>query len=216
MEDPNVTFEPAGHPDRQPTHVPRPSLNHDQLGAVLAQIRDSETRPSVKNSLIFNALTAARGVEVCNANWDEFDLEANTWTVPPNHTKNSRQHLVPLSSQAIAILRHTQSLHHHRNDVVFQPARAKRLSPAMMLATLKDLNPPTILHGFRTSFSNWAAERRDTNLLVVEACLAHQPICTHAEMVRSHDFFELRRELLQEWANYLQETMGPVISPKDM
>ena len=216
MEDPNVTFEPADHPDRQPAHVPRPSLNDDQLGAALAQIRDSETRSAVKNGLIFTALTAARGVEVCNANWDEFDFEINTWTVPASHTKNGRQHLVPLSAQAIAILRHTQSLHHHRDDVVFQPARAKRLSPAMMLATLKRLNLPTGLHGFRTSFRNWAVERHDTNPMVVEACLAHQPIYTQVEMMRSRDLFELRRELLQEWGNHLQETMGPVISPKDM
>ena len=221
MKDPKATFqpthlEPTDHLGHQPAHVPPPSSNHDQLGAALAQIIDSETCPSVKNSVIFTALTAARGVEVRNANWDEFDLEANIWTVPASHTKNGKKHLVPLSSQSVEILRHTQSLHHHRNDVVFQPARAKRLSQAMMLATLKGLNPPAVLHGFRTSFSNWALKRHDTNPMVVEACLAHQSIYTHVEMVRFHDFFELRRELLQEWANYLQETMGPVISPKDM
>ena len=179
MADQNVVFEPTNHPERQRAHVPRPGLNHDQLGAVLARIRDSETRPAVKNSLIFTALTAARGVGVRNPNWDEFDLEANIWTVCPASTRfaDCRRLVLPVHL----------------------------LGCSSLTALLGCVSPVA-----------GDVERRDANPMVIEACLAHQPMYTHNEMVRSHNFLELRRRLLQEWADYLQETLGPVISPKGM
>ena len=147
-------------------------------------------------------LTAARSGEVRLATWDEIDLDAAVWLVPGARMKAKRDHRVPLSGPALAILRDAQSLRDGAG-LVFPSPRAKPLSDMTLSKLIKELGLAAVPHGFRSSFRDWAAEQTNTPREVVEAALAHtvrNP--TEAAYARS-DLFARRRRLMDDWAAYL-------------
>ena len=132
------------------------------------------------------------------------DLDAGVWTIPGARMKAKRDHRVPLSGRALAILHDAQ----RRSDgtgLVFRSLRGKPLSNTTLSKLIKELGIAAVPHGFRSSFRDWAAERTSTPREVVEAALAHtvqNP--TEAAYARS-DLFERRRRLMDDWAAYLSE-----------
>lgn len=152
-------------------------------------------------ALEFTILTAARSGEVLGATWDEFDLEAKTWIVPAGRIKGGREHRVPLSDRALAIL---GALPRERgNPHVFIGARAGRLSGMAMPGLLTRMGRDDItVHGFRSSFRHWAAERTAYPNHVVEMALAHTVGSKVEAAYRRGDLFDKRRHLMDEWAAY--------------
>ena len=147
-------------------------------------------------------LTAAGSGEVRLAAWDEMDLDAGVWAIPAARMKAKRDHRVPLSSRALAIL-HDVPRRSDGTGLVFRSLRGKPLSTVTLPRLTKELGIAAVPHGFRSSFRDWAAERTNTPREVVEAALAHtvqNP--TEAAYARS-DLFERRRRLMDEWAAYL-------------
>jgi integrase len=146
-----------------------------------------------RRALHFTILTAARTGEVTGAGWDEFDLKHKVWTVPAERMKAGKLHRVPLTDEAVAILKPLP-----RNVPPFP------LSENGMLNLLqKHMSQPYTVHGFRSSFSDWAAEATDFPREVVEMALAHT-IPNKAEAAyRRGDLMDKRRELMQAWADYL-------------
>lgn len=154
----------------------------------------------------FVILTAARTNMVRGAEWSEIDLDSKVWTVPGNRMKGKknrrREHRIPLSSRAVAILETVKGLH---SVVVFPSTKDRPLSESGMLALLKRMKRTDItMHGFRSTFRDWAAETTGHPADVVEMALAHV-ISNKAEAAyRRGDLFEKRRALMDDWAAYLE------------
>ena len=191
-------------------------LRCTELGNALARVRDADIWWAEKYCLLFIALTGVRSGEARKATWDEIDLHNATWTIPASRMKNRTLHRVPLSDQAMQILAH--ALAHARahtdqsDNRIFPPKRgAKYIGNDRLSKLMKKLNIPTVPHGFRSSFRSWAAELAHIKQPVADICLAHYPTGNLVKAFMTSDFFNERRTVMQEWADHLTQTMGPVI-----
>jgi integrase len=118
-------------------------------------------------------LTGARSQEVRLATWAEFDLEGRMWTVPADHMKRGKAHIVPLSDTALAVLAKADALRLPESDVVFPGVAGKPMSDMTLLKVLRDMSEPFHVHGFRSALTDWAANEGFADA-VVEAALAHK------------------------------------------
>lgn len=118
-------------------------------------------------------LTGVRSQEVRLATWSEFDLESRLWTVPAEHMKRNKAHIVPLSDEALAVLAKADALRMSESDVVFPGVAGKPMSDMTLLKVLRDMSEPYHVHGFRSAFTDWAANEGIPDA-VVEAALAHK------------------------------------------
>jgi integrase len=180
------------------------ALPYAEIGVFLAELRQREGAAEL--ALEFAVLTAARSGEVLGARWNEVDLDARTWIIPAERTKAHREHRVPLSSVALAVLKRVP----REGDHVFTK-HGKPLGRNALLNVL-DRDDVTV-HGFRSAFRDWAAERTSFANHVVEQALAHAiPSAVEAAYRRS-DLFEHRRKLMDAWAAYCAkpEARGGVV-----
>ena len=150
-------------------------------------------------ALRFAILTAARSGEVRGATWAEIDFEAATWTVPADRMKMEREHRVPLPPAALAILREVQPL---SSSLCFPAPRGGMLSDMTLSAVLKRLGVPVTVHGFRSTFRDWAEEAVTFPHEVKEAALAHVVKSKAEAAYRRGDLFDRRVELMARWANF--------------
>jgi integrase len=164
-------------------------------------------------ALEFTILTAARTTPTIEAKWSEFDLDAKVWTVPAERMKTPRDHRVPLSAPVIQLL---QALPREAgDDFVFIGARkGKGLSNMAMLELLRSLRSGVTVHGFRSSFKDWASEATHTPNMVSEAALAHVVGDKTEAAYRRGDLFQKRRKLMTEWARYCQSVGAEVVTMK--
>ena len=155
-------------------------------------------------ALRFAILTAARSGEVRGVTWKEIDLDAAVWTIPAERMKAGREHRVPLSGPALAILRQMQPLASKPEDLVFPSARKGRpLSDMTLAAVLKRLKVAATVHGFRSTFRDWAEEATAFPHEVKEAALAHTIRDKTEAAYRRTDLFEKRRKMLDDWAVFV-------------
>lgn len=155
-------------------------------------------------ALVLTILCATRTNETLNAKWSEFDLDAATWTIPGERMKMGREHRVPLSSQALKLLRGTNPI--AGNLYVFPGARAERpLSNMAMLEMLRGMRKEQGLtvHGFRSAFRDWITETTLHPDAIAEQALAHAIENKVERAYRRGDAFERRRDLMQQWADFL-------------
>ncbi|WP_343618685.1 integrase arm-type DNA-binding domain-containing protein [Ralstonia sp.] len=176
------------------------ALPFDELGAFLEELR--EQSGSAARALEFLILTAARTNEVIGAQWDEFDLEQEVWVCPATRMKGQREHRVPLSAQAMTVLK--QMGQDRTSIYVFPGAKdGKPLSNMAMLALLKRMGRADLTcHGFRSTFRDWAAERTNFAREVAEAALAHIVGDKVEAAYRRGDLFEKRRQLMAHWGKF--------------
>ncbi len=161
--------------------------------------------------LEFTILTAARTGETIGATWDEIDLDAKTWTIPAIRMKAEREHKVPLSADALAIINDMAAV--RVNDFVF-PGNKNGLSNMAMLAVLKRMDRADItVHGFRSSFSDWVAECTAYPSEVREMALAHTIKNLTEAAYRRGDLLEKRSRLMDDWARFCNapKSSGDVI-----
>jgi integrase len=169
-----------------------------EVPALMAQLRQHEG--VAVQALQFVTLTACRVGEVLGATWDEIDLDNAVWTIPAGRMKAGREHKVPLSPPAIALLRGLYREAGNRH--LFIGARNAKLSNAALLAALRRLGRSETAHGFRSSFSDWAHERSAFSNHVIELSLAHAIGSAAEQAYRRGDMFEKRRKLMQAWATF--------------
>jgi integrase len=151
--------------------------------------------------LEFTILTAARTSEATQAKAEEFDLTNATWTIPGARMKAKKEHRVPLSPRALEIVR---EMHSPKGDYLFSGAKlGNPISNMAMLAMLGRMDVDTTVHGFRSSFRDWAAERTHFPHEVCEMALAHAISNAAEAAYRRGDLFEKRRKLMDTWAEYL-------------
>jgi len=191
------------------------ALPYAELPAFLASLR---TRDAIAaRALEFLILTAARTGEVIGARWNEIDLLDKTWTVPAARMKAHREHRVPLSPRALAILQDLQAVRHDDAGDTFVfpgPKPGKPLSNMAFLMLLRRMGLDDLtVHGFRATFKTWASERTSFQNEIAEAALAHVTGDKVEQAYRRGDLFEKRRRLMQKWATFC--TTAPVQESQD-
>ena len=179
------------------------ALNHEKVGDFLHYLVHAENR-ALNNRLAmrFVILTACRLGQACKAKWDEIDFERAIWNCPVENMKMRKEHRVPLSDAALDVLREAREL--HDGDLIFPAARSGKIMQSNNLANIikgAGLKGEATTHGFRSSFRSWAAENNVADE-VAEMCIAHAVQGVKGDYQRS-DIFELRRPVMQEWADYL-------------
>ena len=155
-------------------------------------------------ALEFTILTAARSGEVRGATWGEIDLDAKVWTVPAERMKAKKEHRVPLSESAITILQAATKI--AGTDLVFPAPRGGKLSDMTLTAVTRRMNVNAVPHGFRSTFRDWCAERTNYPRDVAEMALAHAIGDKVEAAYRRGDLFDKRRNLMAEWAAFINTT----------
>jgi integrase len=208
---------PARTKVRKVTH--HAALPFDEMPDFLAALRGRSGMAA--RALEFAALTAARTGEVLGARWREIDLTAKIWTVPADRMKAGREHRVPLSDAAFAVLDTVRPLALARDGkpdlaapVFPGPRRALPMSNMTMLMLLRRMQRDDLTaHGFRSTFSDWAAERTAYPRDVVEMALAHAVKNKVEAAYRRGDLFEKRRGLMGDWAAHCAGSAGAAVVP---
>lgn len=148
-------------------------------------------------------LTACRSGEIRGACWAEIDLKARAWTVPATRMKIEREHRIPLSDPAIAILHQLPRL--AGSDLVFPSAQGRPLSDATLAAVLKRMGVDATVHGLRSTFRDWCSERTAYSRDVAEMALAHAIADKTEAAYRRGDLFAKRARLMADWARFCVE-----------
>jgi integrase len=181
------------------------AMPYADVPAFFAKLKD-------KPALAFAILTAARSGEALGATWDEIDLDAAVWTVPGNRQKTGKNHRVPLSSAAIAIVREQ---HQSRGDnpYLFPGNRPRRpMGKDALFKTMRQVGSGGYtVHGFRSSLRDWAGDETHFAREVAEVALSHKVGDQTEAAYRRSDALEKRRELMEAWARYLD---GAAIASK--
>ena len=181
--------------------VPHPALPYKDLPAFVARLRAKQGITA--RALEFTILTAMRTKEARKATFDEFDLAAKVWTVPAERMKMEKEHRVPLAPRVVAIVKELAAT--RLNDFVFPSIkRGEPLSDNAMLTMLWDMRPDITVHGFRSTFKDWASDMTSFPDHVSEAALAHASGDKVREAYARSDLFEKRRELMNAWAKYCE------------
>jgi integrase len=177
------------------------ALPYPELGAFMADLR--ECPDGAARALEFTILTAARTNETIGATRAEIDAREKAWNVPGARMKGRRDHRVPLSKRALGIL-NVNGGAGAKGDFLFEGRKPDRpLSNMAMLKLLERMGRDDItVHGFRSTFRDWAAERTNFPNEVVEMALAHAVDDKTEAAYRRGDLFEKRRRLMEAWAEY--------------
>jgi integrase len=163
-------------------------------------------------ALEFTILTAARSGEVLGAHWDEIDLQAKVWTVPAECMKAGKEHRVPLSDRAVAVLEEMKQA--RLSEFVFPGLkRGLPLSDMSLMAVLRRMEVDATVHGFRSAFRDWAGDNTAFPRDVVEAALAHAIENKTEAAYRRSDALEKRRKLMAAWDRYCNASAQNNITP---
>ncbi len=195
-------------PKRSKTEVRHhPALPFKQLPDFMPTLRG---RPAVAaRALEFTILTAARSGEVRGMTWGEVDLGERLWTVPGYRMKAGATHEVPLSDVAVAILKALMPEKPLPDAIVFAAPRGGQMSDMALSQLLKRMGRPDItVHGFRSTFRDWAGETTQFGREEVEMALAHTIESATERAYRRGRALEKRRELMAAWADYCSCPIG--------
>jgi integrase len=179
-----------------------------EVSAFMQRLRQVNSIPA--RALEFAILTAARSGEVRGARWSEIDLAHKLWTVPASRIKAAKEHRVPLSDQAGAILRDMAKLGSNDADLVFPGARIGSVISDVTLAAVVAAagGGDATVHGFRSTFRDWAAEATSHPREVCEAALAHAVGNQVEAAYRRSDLLAKRRSLIGAWATFCGKPMA--------
>lgn len=180
-----------------------PALPFAELGEFMGKLG---SMPGIAaRALEFTILTAARSGEVRGMTWREVNLPAKVWTVPATRMKASAEHEVPLSDPAIAILEAVATKADQPGDFVFVAPRGGALSDMALLQVLRRMDRSDItVHGFRSTFRDWAGEETKFGREEIEMALAHTISSATERAYRRARALDKRRALMDAWANYCQ------------
>ena len=217
-------FRDGENPARWRGHLdhllPRPSklsrghhsaMPYEELAAFIAKLRNREASSALALELCI--LTAARSGEILGMRWSELDLDKKIWTVPANRMKAGREHRVPLASRAVAILRQLEK--DSTGEFVFAGRdRNRPLSNMAMEMVLRRMNiDNATVHGFRSSFRDWAGNVTNFPREVTETALAHVIGDKAEQAYRRGDALDKRRNLMDAWAGYCEPRQPANVVP---
>ena len=181
-----------------------PALPYGEIGAFMVDLRRQQG--TAGSALEFLILTACRTGESVGARWREFNTGEGVWTVPAERVKSGREYRTPLSPPALAVIGAMQEERttERETDFVFPGGKRDRpLSNTALMAVVKRLGRGDItVHGFRSTFRDWAAERTNYPREVAEMALGHAVSDKVEAAYRRSDLFEKRRRLMNEWSRF--------------
>ncbi|ROT96502.1 site-specific integrase [Altererythrobacter sp. FM1] len=186
------------------------AIAYEQVPAFVRALHKREAVAAL--ALEFTILTAARSGEVIGATWAEVDLQKAIWTIPADRMKAAKEHRVPLSPRAVAILESLQPL---GSAYLFPGAKGGKLSGMAMAMLMRRMKVDATVHGFRSGFRDWAAECTGYAHEVAEMALAHTIENKVERAYRRGDLFDKRRRLMDDWATYCASdgAAGAKVSP---
>jgi integrase len=179
--------------------------------AVPAFYADLRTRKAMAaKALMFTCLTGSRTSEVLGLRWEELDLEARLWTCPAERMKGGEEHRVPLTDEMLAIIEPLKAM---KSDYVFEgQKRHKPLSNMSMLMLLRRMQIDGVtVHGFRSTFRDWASEVSGVPREVAEMSLAHTVGSNVERAYARSDLLDKRRALMKRWSMFVSGIDGKVI-----
>lgn len=191
-----------------------PALDYEDIGAFVQELR--AVKGVAARALELSILTGTRSGEVRGAQWDEIDLKAKLWTIPAERMKANKQHVIPLSNQAIKLLQNVDS----SSSYVFPGLRGKVMSDMSLSKIVKGIHKRSLAkgelgftdkysndrvvtpHGFRSTFRDWAGEQSSFPREVIEHALAHQLSDKAEAAYQRKTSIPKRIKLMQAWANH--------------
>src|SRR5262249_33319844 len=178
------------------------ALPYEDISEFMLALRAEEGLAA--RALEFTILTAARTGETIGAKWNEINKLDKVWIVPAERMKAGKEHRVPLSNEALIILEQLRTSETAADDFVFSGGRrGKPLSNMAMTMTLRRMNCGHLtVHGFRSSFRDWAAERTNFPSEIAEMALAHTIGNKVEAAYRRGDLFERRRRIMADWSKF--------------
>jgi integrase len=181
------------------------ALPYADIPGFMQELRDRDTLGD--RALEFTILCAARTGETVDAPWAEIDLDGRVWSIPAERMKAGKLHQVPLSARAVEILRQV-------------PRQGERIFPIgerQLFRRLRSMRPSAVatVHGFRSSFRDWAHELTNFSDKVVEFALAHNVGDDTERSYKRTTLFDRRIKLMTAWAEYCTRPMpaGGVVTP---
>jgi integrase len=180
------------------------ALPYAELPAFMEKLRTLDSIPA--RALEFTILTAARSGEVTGARWQEIDFETATWTVPAERMKGGTEHRVMLSPAAISLLRALPVEDNNPNIFVGSTAGAGLTKNAMRDAALHLIRSDITVHGFRSTFSDWAHECTSHSDHTIEISLSHKVGSAVERSYRRGPMAAKRVKLMADWAKYCAST----------
>ncbi|CAG2144605.1 Prophage integrase IntS [Cupriavidus yeoncheonensis] len=191
---------------RSRVQTPHAAMAAGKIGGFLNALGNCTANPETITAMRLVILTACRKAEVTSGRWSEIDLDAAEWVIPAERMKARRPHWVPLSSQAVELLRALREIS-DGNDLLF-PNRMDRTRPMSNRSTNALLErigyAGETMHGWRSVFSTHFNEIGASSD-VIERCLAHAPADKVRAVYNRHEYKPERRDMLQQWANWLDE-----------
>jgi integrase len=194
---------------------PQDALKYKDAGSFMAELRTKDWLGA--RATEFAILCVSRANEVIGMRWGEVDWDHKDgplWTVPAERMKKRREHVVPLSKAAQAVLRTVQDNQNPAaDDLVFRGADGGQLAENALLKSVQRIDPTVSQHGFRSTFSDWRGDRTDFPAEIAEFALAHVKGGVEGVYHRATSIAK-RRELMEAWANYLDVVEGEnVVTP---
>lgn len=180
-----------------------PSMPYQEVASFIRKVKESEDiTPMVKLALEFTILTASRSGETRKAEWGE--ISKDLWIIPAEKMKADRQHRVTLSSRCLEILEEAKTM--RVSEIIFPGRTLSAMSDMTLQQLLRRYDGRGFtIHGFRTSFMNWSMENTDFDRTVRELCLAHSVGNQVEQAYARSELIDKRRELIQQWCNYLNK-----------
>lgn len=178
------------------------AMPYEDVAAFVTRVKN-DTETVGRLALLFTILTAARSGETRGATWKEIDFEAREWNIPASRMKAGVAHIVPLSGAAIAVLERAAELGRKSDKPVFPGRGGKPLSDMTISKIMRDMEAPYTVHGFRSSFKDWAVESTGFPDAVSEAALAHGDPDKVRAAYRRTDFRKMRVDLMAAWGKYI-------------
>ncbi len=183
-----------------------PAMPHNEIAGFFTELRKVEGVAAL--ALEFTILCAVRTNETYEAVWSEISLDDKTWTIPAERMKAKREHRVPLCDRTIDILK--QLPREADNPFVFiGPRPGSNIGPMAMYRLLRDMRKGVSVHGFRSSFSDWAHDNTAHANHTIELSLAHSVGSATEKAYRRSDLFAKRRRLMDDWAKHCTTPKAP-------
>ena len=196
-----------GLPPVPPTVNHMRALPYSEVADALDTIDGSQAHLGTKLAIRFMVLTAARGGEVRGARWSEIDLDSAVWAIPAFRMKQRRDHVIPLSRQAVEVLNAAWELS-WSSEYVFPSVMndGRPLSENAFPKLFRELEIPAVPHGLRTSFRTWASEKSGASWAAVELSLSHNVGDSATAAYFRTELLSERRKLMQDWADLIAES----------
>ena len=180
------------------------AMPYQDVPAFMLKLGESGMHPASLAAFRLLILTASRTSEVLGADWSEIDLGRRLWTVPAERIKAGREHVVPLSDAAVAVLGSLEGPDLAiPSSLIFPNEKGESFSQMVFLMQLRRMDVPYTAHGFRSSFRDWAEEKTSYSYAAKEGALAHSVVNKVEAAYRRTTLLDERRRLMADWAAFV-------------